>query len=504
MSSTDPATEPTMDEILASIRRIISDDPVGGHADGVEDDILDLSNAQIAQVPPAAPEPPVPPAPAPPPQSVEERLPPHSAQPVMPPAAESAPHAGFPAQPENPSGGAPMGMPGGPAGGFDQAGLGFDPNDAFASGGAQMPAPPQGMPPAGHAPTPPVPFGTAKGQAEAALDSHFSSGKYSGEDPLANMEPPVMPETGPADFDSMSQMPLDLNRDTHEPAIPANEALAQKLAEAELGMGDEAEAAFGHMGAGANSQAEAAAGVPVAETPPVKSARDLASDLEASLASLSDPKSDSGSTSDFAAAVADAEADTAAEVGAAAADPLAGFPDILTAPMRAEKEAARAETESDPMIAGMSGSVETEAEPEEAVAASPAAVTEPQLSSVLLQDAVRAQLQPAARVQVEAVEEEIAEESIEEAGLAEVVAAEAVGAVESAAEAAIADVEPEMKAAEPEAAPSPEPAGASSAPRTLEQSIQELLKPMLREWLDDNMPRIVEDMAKNQFDGGKK
>ena len=32
--------------------------------------------------------------------------------------------------------------------------------------------------------------------------------------------------------------------------------------------------------------------------------------------------------------------------------------------------------------------------------------------------------------------------------------------------------------------------------RTLEDAVVELLRPMLRQWLDDNMPRIVEKALK--------
>jgi len=37
---------------------------------------------------------------------------------------------------------------------------------------------------------------------------------------------------------------------------------------------------------------------------------------------------------------------------------------------------------------------------------------------------------------------------------------------------------------------------AAQGPRTLEDSVADLLRPMLRDWLDTNMPRIVEKMAR--------
>jgi len=45
------------------------------------------------------------------------------------------------------------------------------------------------------------------------------------------------------------------------------------------------------------------------------------------------------------------------------------------------------------------------------------------------------------------------------------------------------------------------PAGAKG--KTLEDSVKELLRPMLREWLDDNMERIVQDeVASGGLKGG--
>jgi hypothetical protein len=58
---------------------------------------------------------------------------------------------------------------------------------------------------------------------------------------------------------------------------------------------------------------------------------------------------------------------------------------------------------------------------------------------------------------------------------------------------ALAEQEPvKSVAAEPARA---EPA-AAPGPRTLEDSVADLLRPMLRDWLDTNMPRIVEKMAR--------
>ena len=66
---------------------------------------------------------------------------------------------------------------------------------------------------------------------------------------------------------------------------------------------------------------------------------------------------------------------------------------------------------------------------------------------------------------------------------------------------------PAWQAEEPEPAfepePEPEPVaayanGASAhrdeAGKSLEDSVKDMLRPMLREWLDENMPRIVREM----------
>jgi len=48
-----------------------------------------------------------------------------------------------------------------------------------------------------------------------------------------------------------------------------------------------------------------------------------------------------------------------------------------------------------------------------------------------------------------------------------------------------------------QAPPLPAPAAPSAAPRgpTLEETVQAMLAPMLRQWLDANLPAIVEDVA---------
>ena len=62
----------------------------------------------------------------------------------------------------------------------------------------------------------------------------------------------------------------------------------------------------------------------------------------------------------------------------------------------------------------------------------------------------------------------------------------------------VAKAEPVAPVAKPAPAAEPAPAPATSAgvspqmARTLEDTVADLLRPMLRDWLDTNMPRIVE------------
>ena len=104
----DTAQEPSMEEILASIRRIISADseesPAGAAADG-DDDVLDLSAmeapAEAAQEPAdaPAPEPDPEPTPEPDPEPAPEPDPEPAPEPDPEPAPEPAPAPPPPAPP---------------------------------------------------------------------------------------------------------------------------------------------------------------------------------------------------------------------------------------------------------------------------------------------------------------------------------------------------------------------------------------------------------------------
>ena len=44
---------------------------------------------------------------------------------------------------------------------------------------------------------------------------------------------------------------------------------------------------------------------------------------------------------------------------------------------------------------------------------------------------------------------------------------------------------------------------AAAQPRKLDTAAAELLRPMLRQWLSDNMPRIVEDALRGELDSAE-
>lgn len=91
---------------------------------------------------------------------------------------------------------------------------------------------------------------------------------------------------------------------------------------------------------------------------------------------------------------------------------------------------------------------------------------------------------------------------------------ESVAGIALAAEVMVEDaVMPEAELPEPAPehaavaaeAESAEPASGGVDAKSLEDSVREMLKPMLREWLDENMPRIVQEAAndeKNSAEGG--
>jgi cell pole-organizing protein PopZ len=77
-------------------------------------------------------------------------------------------------------------------------------------------------------------------------------------------------------------------------------------------------------------------------------------------------------------------------------------------------------------------------------------------------------------------------------------AAALASALDEAAPASEAEpVEDTAPAEEQDMGEAAQAAPASGAGKTLEDSVKELLRPMLREWLDDNMERIVQDEVKD-------
>jgi cell pole-organizing protein PopZ len=63
---------------------------------------------------------------------------------------------------------------------------------------------------------------------------------------------------------------------------------------------------------------------------------------------------------------------------------------------------------------------------------------------------------------------------------------------------------PAAIAADPTEAPPQSVSSNSGATPASEEVVAELLRPMLRQWLDDNMPRIVEKALRSGLDNGPK
>jgi cell pole-organizing protein PopZ len=124
----------------------------------------------------------------------------------------------------------------------------------------------------------------------------------------------------------------------------------------------------------------------------------------------------------------------------------------------------------------------------------PQAVVADSVSTAVVEPAIAIEPPPAIANAVDALAEAAARKIIDTPSVQAAAAAmnAAVnGAIEESLEAAIATV--------PGATAEPAPLNTalmlplqSAASRTLEDTVADLLKPMLREWLDSNMPRIIE------------
>jgi cell pole-organizing protein PopZ len=78
---------------------------------------------------------------------------------------------------------------------------------------------------------------------------------------------------------------------------------------------------------------------------------------------------------------------------------------------------------------------------------------------------------------------------------------EVVVAPQTEAQAAAAFDKLSAVAKEPEPAPSPSSSLTISAPgRTLEDMVRELMRPMIKEWLDENLPSIVQTRVDQEID----
>lgn len=465
MSSADQAAEPTMDEILASIRRIIADDPVAENGDAagdVDDDVLDLSDALIAEPQAVATgtngaeavaSAPIPPQARPDVSGVQEHA-------VAPPPITSAPVQGEPV-PFAP----PPGM-----------GLGADPRVPHAQDHSFMGAESEaaGMPP------PPVDF-DATNEVDASMAPNGDAGMLAslsdmdGPDFGANV-PPIAPGTAPRN--STSQMPLDFSRDV--------EAELEKAAMmSDVGGTPQTPPHANNEGMPFGAAPEAAPAPfdsKLGHAPMMPPVPERPEDVAASLLQRLE-------TDQISAADVDSDASTSPRTESYTGihdpnDPLAGLPDIISQPMSGGDTAS-----SDPLIAGMSSAASEEI-PVETPSGMPGDDASADtgfkgLKSSALQSAVFAQMQP--------MQDPTQSAPVDGSG-------DEFAHTEMAAPVSQADKEADVKDV---AADTPSSANADGGPKTLEQSIQELLKPMLREWLDDNMPRIVEGVVKSEM-GHKK
>lgn len=386
MSSTDQAAEPSMDEILASIRRIIADEPTPEPSSddaGGDDDILDLSDALIASDPPAS---------APPladePAGFEQ-----AAQPMPEPLLEPAVQQGGPVMD------APQEMAAAPMG-----------VEAFQD-------PTQEMPAAFPEPNPVMDQGPVLDQRIAGQGEFQQQMQDPGMAPGGMMGAPEGPGFAGGEMAPQGYAPLGQDPNAVQPF-----------------------------------QADATQAMPGgAEQIPLGLQRNL-------------EEIPSGPAATFAPGAGD----VAMGQGAA---PFGG----QVSPMQDQAE---------PLDLGqMMPAPGMEAAPGD------------NFSTDITFDGMPAGLvsQPIAMPGDDlaaSVENSVADE------LAQVLAE---GGAVSAPAMAVSEVLP-LVAAPVAASPAPIAAGAVGGPKTLEQSIQELLKPMLREWLDENMPRIVEDVVKSEID----
>ncbi len=438
MSSTEQAPEPTMDEILASIRKIISDDETGGDAqpevaeaesaaaepaagDGLVDDLANALNdvqaaeEKSAEQPPedildltqvfsdqpaedASPETAAAPVDAA--MSVDAAMPEVAAIPEAAVAPEAAVVEEAPAEPEASA------EPATPAATDAQADK-SDITSLLAEAGVQdmadeaEAAPQEAAAPAGEE------LNAAIEQDDTALADPAPAGEASISDALAALDNPAA-ETAPAD------------------TVPDEAAQAQDAAfDADLvTSGEPAAQALDESGEA--SAPEMTEQVP--ETPAPAPAAESFSEVEANTESDAQMPEDSAEEAQADVALSEPEApviDEPVEAAAALAGALEGLAPAEEAPAGLEDEASE-EAE---------GSVEADS---------------------LLEAEAPAETEATAEAETTAEAEET-------------VAEEADSASESKVTAASGDV------------------------RTLEDSVKDLLRPMLREWLDDNMERIVQD-----------
>ncbi len=424
MSSTEQAPEPTMDEILASIRKIISDDETGSESaddaqpqvaeaetaaagpaessepssDGLVDDLANaLTDVQDIEAKSAE-------------QSAEDIL--ELTQIVSEQPSDEAPSSEAAAVPEAAA-----------------------PVDAAMPEASEMPEA-AAMPETAAAPEEAAEIEAAMAEAAPAEQESFAE--------------PEVPETSEASTDDSDITALlaeagvqDMANETgaaapQESAMPSGDELNVDLEQKETAVADPAPVEDAPI-----SEAVSAFEPPAAEAAPADTASEEAEQAQ-------DAAFDAGLVSAPAA-----EPQASAETGEALAE--------QASEQAPGEEAAQAETQAEELLS----------EPEAP------AFDEPVEAAATLSGALEG---------LESGDPEPASSQDEASGEAQAILE---------AEAALKDdlpAEAEAAAAE-EAAPAEEAdiAAASGETRTLEDSVKEMLRPMLREWLDDNMERIVQD-----------
>ncbi|MEW5963791.1 MAG: DUF2497 domain-containing protein [Pseudomonadota bacterium] len=518
------AVEPTMEDILASIRKIIAEEPAAVPASASGGGPLGVSPASVA------------PAPAPRAAPASLSAPERSSEPAR--TSQEQPHkpggsALFGRLSEalrGPSATAPAGAPAAvPRAGVagiddDLADMLVDPaprspaslplRDAAATRGTGLPLPtgrresPLGGPLVSAPPPPP-------GRIEPSLGAFpAQAGRDSGSRPadLGTFVPARPDAPRPADPAGAPPFGRRINESAPPPDVvpppqaprPLPEVIAAMPAPAAA---SPAPAPAASPPAPATEKAAAVTAGPVATAAPMPETR---------MAQAGAPAAHAAATAIAATPAAppatpsaDQETTTDPDTTAAAASALS----MLAKGLKASSAAMGAATEPPASEAGTSEPEDQPAAPRSSVSASGAAgpaasgpATEPTVprdaSAMRSEAPAAAPSSPAKPTAGEVVGEATAASQPPAAPAAAAAAPEVSAPI--VAEPARRDEPPAAPASAPPSAISLVTAAAAGDVRTLEDTVAELLRPMLRQWLDDNMPRIVEKALRVEIAGRPK